>query len=141
MVWPNLGAEEGSAWPQRTALPRVATTLRLWRHLLGESQEVVLPAGAPSAPGENWPETLGPRPSDPVFDWLADRPAACWLADEEARLAFEAARVPWPGPAPEIVLGAPDKAFAASAAAEAGLEPACRGLTTGRQRPILGPAS
>ena len=52
MVWPNLGAEEGSAWPQRTALPRVATTLRLWRHLLGESQEV---NAAFSALAENLP--------------------------------------------------------------------------------------
>ena len=131
MVWPNLGAEEGSAWPQRTALPRVAATLRLWRHLLGAPQELVLPAGSPSAPGENWPETLGARPPDPVFAWLGDRPGACWWADEEARLAFETARVPWPGPAPEIALSAHDKAFAAKCADEAGLVPDClAGLCT-----------
>ncbi|MCS5636191.1 MAG: hypothetical protein NZ990_06715 [Myxococcota bacterium] len=125
MVWPNLGAEEGSAWPQRTELPRVAATLRLWRHLLGASQGLLLPTGAPAAPSEDWPETLGPRPGDPVFEWLAGRPAVCWLADEEARLALEAAGVSCPGPAPEIVRQVHDKAFAATSADAAGYAPGC----------------
>jgi hypothetical protein len=106
-------------------LPRVAATLRLWRHLLGASQRLLLPSGAPGALAENWPESLGPRPSEPVFDWLAAQPAACWLADEEARLGLAASGVPCPGPAPEIVRSVHDKAFATASADAAGYAPAC----------------
>ena len=104
----------------------MATTIRLWRHLFAADQRLVGPAADES---EDWPESLGPRPGDAVFDWLSGNAGACWLGDEEARAALAKIGAKCPAPSPEVVGAVHDKAFAARFADAAGYLPAClRGL-------------
>jgi hypothetical protein len=118
---PNLGAEEGAAWVRRSALPRVAATLRLWRHLFGAPQQWL---GTP-APEEDWPETLGPRPDEAAFDWLSGVSGACWLGDRAARSALAEAGDAGASPSPAVVAKVHDKDFAVQAAEAEGYLPAC----------------
>ena len=104
----------------------MAATLRLWRHLFASPQQWV---GAPASE-ENWPETLGPRPGEPAFDWLSGISSACWLGDRAARSALADTGDEEASPPPAVVEKVHDKDFAARVAEEDGFLPAClRGLS------------
>jgi hypothetical protein len=124
---PNLGAEEGDTWRAHAGLPAVATARRLWRWLFAAPNTWL---GLEQPEGEDWPRALGPRPEEPVFEWLDPRGAACaWLVSHEAAATARAAGLALAGPAPDVVQPVHDKEFAQQVARRAGLEPEClRGL-------------
>lgn len=131
MLLPNLGAEEGPEWPRHTTLPRVAATIRLWRHLFGLDHRVLVPGSDSFGQPEQWPPALGPRPSPAVFEWLAETSGTSWLGDGPALASLAQAGADTKAPAPSAVSAVHDKGFAARIARAEGYEPEClRDLST-----------
>jgi hypothetical protein len=139
---PNLGAEEGDDWSPYQRQPAVRVAAHLWCLLFGRDAKLWRPSKeretdprpeSSVAPGwsaltreECWPDSLGPAPSVPAFQWLAEAPAypTAWFNTPGlTNTAQDHFSAPLSGASPECVGRVHDKAFAIQAANRLGLTP------------------
>ena len=117
VLWPNIGAEEGSARHDR-AEPWMVAVAGLWRRLFAAGTAWVDGTGMPAVAG-------AAAEARAAFAWLeADGALTAWLNDASARECADAAGRRLTGAPVAAVERVHDKAFAFEAARDEGLLPA-----------------
>ncbi len=121
LLWANLGAEDEALEVPAQARAAANRVAGLWLLLHGSASKLAGPGREEWQP-PRWPETLGPCPDGPVWDWLEDKGrVVAWLPTERARRDVTDADLPWAGAAPDPLLG--DKGWIARHTRRAGLLP------------------
>ncbi|MEM7408835.1 MAG: hypothetical protein AAF430_01200 [Myxococcota bacterium] len=102
VLHPNVGGEE----PGGPDVPAARAMAQLWRLAFGNA------AGWPDDTPAAWPDTWGPFPSEPAFDWQREDGLWAWWNDAESCARADATSLPLIGADPAVVARVHDKGFA-----------------------------